>query len=349
MLEYWIIFIIILGSFLFKTISGEKLVEDIGFFIVLVLGIAIGALRSNLVGTDTPGYVRDMPITVSQDISTIIEHERDPFFWILIKFLFLFSDSYTLYFTVLAVSFWGFSAFVIKKYSDEILLALLVFVSFRFSDFYMNAMRQGFSIAIVFYSIKFIFEKKPISFVAVIIVASLFHQSAIFFILAYLLQYFNFLKFRWIIPVLFVFVLVFRHFLYHSLFVSLISENKQYAGYALVETEHGILYLALYAFTFVMCYFFYNKLVPNPKFNLLFNIVYIGLLLQVICLVNVGFSRIAVYYTQYFVLIVPMVYKQMVNEYGETKSFAFWFFFMLGLYIVGGPAPGVVPYRFYWE
>ena len=92
-----------------------------------------------------------------------------------------------------------------------------------------------------------------------------------------------------------------------------------------------------------------KKFENNRTFNILFNLVYIGLLLQVITLKNVGFARIAVYYTQYFVLIVPMVYKQMVKDYGETKSFAFWSIFVIGLYIAGGPAPGVVPYKFFWE
>ena len=108
MLVYWIIFILAFIFFLVKTLSKDKNIETIGFFIVVLFAISLGCLRSNLVGTDTPGYVRDMPITVSQSVSSIIEYERDPFFWILIKFLFLFSDSYTLYFSVLAIVFWAF-------------------------------------------------------------------------------------------------------------------------------------------------------------------------------------------------------------------------------------------------
>lgn len=340
--------LVLLVAFYSKLINNEVF-EKIFYFIIILSFIVIGTLRSWRVGTDTKGYLSLIPITNAQNILSIIENERDPFFWIFIKALSYITNDYTFYFLILAVVFWTLTSITVKKYSNEIFISLMIFISFRFSDFYMNAMRQGFSIAIVFYSIKYIFEKKPIKFVAILILASLFHQSAIFFIFAYLLQYFNFLKIKVLIPIVLITTYIFRNFLYHSVFVYLISENKQYAGYAKVETEHGILYLILYAFTFIICYFFYNKLVQNLRFNILFNIVFIGLMLQIICLVNVGFARIAVYYSQYFVLIVPYIYKQMVNEFGETKSFAFWFFFVLGLYIVGGPAPGVVPYRFYWE
>ncbi len=335
--------------FLVKTLSKDKNIETIGFFIVVLFAISLGCLRSNLVGTDTPGYVRDMPITVSQSVSSIIEYERDPFFWILIKFLFLFSDSYTLYFSVLAIVFWAFSALVIKKYSQEIFLGLLIFITFRFSDFYLNAMRQGFSIAIVMYSIKYIFEKKPVHFVITVLIASLFHNSALFFLFAYPLQYIQLQKMKWMLLVLFILVFLTKGWLYNYVFKSLVAESGQYGMYANVESDHGILYLSLYTVTFLICAFFMRRFENNRTFNILFNLVYVGLLLQVITLKNVGFARIAVYYTQYFVLIVPMLYKQMVKDYGETKSFAFWSIFVIGLYIAGGPAPGVVPYKFFWE
>ena len=349
MLVYWILFILVFFFFLINTLSKNKNIEILGFFISILFAISLGCLRSNLVGTDTPGYVRDMPITVSQSVSNIFEYERDPIFWVFIKFLFLFSDSYTLYFSVLAIVFWLFSALVIKKYAQEIFLGLLIFITFRFSDFYLNAMRQGFSIAIIMYSIKFIFDKKPINFVITVLIASLFHNSALFFMFAYLLQYVNLQKMRLLLFVLFVFVFLTKGWLYNYVFKSLVAENGQYGLYANIESDHGILYLILYTVTFLICSFFMKKFENNRTFNILFNLVYIGLLLQVITLKNVGFARIAVYYTQYFVLIVPMVYKQMVKDYGETKSFAFWSIFVIGLYIAGGPAPGVVPYKFFWE
>ena len=339
---------IILLSF-FNTIKKVKSLSLLSFILIILFYFLIGSLRSWRVGTDTGGYVSLLPGIISQDLFTIIEYERDPFFWITMKFINTISDSYIAYFIFLAVVFWFFSAYTIKKYAVDVFIALLVFVSFRFSDFYMNAMRQGISIALIFFSIKYIFDKKLIYFVLIVIVAALYHKSAILFLPIYFIQYINIESKKWLMPVIFVIVFVLKDLLFQYIFVRLISYSEQDSMYLNVGEAHGILYFILYLVAFALCYFFSLDMKNNRNFTILLNIVFVALLLQVICLTNPAFNRVAIYFSQFFTLIIPIVYKQMVEKYGETKSYFFWILFFVGLYALGGPAPGVVPYKFYWQ
>lgn len=349
MLIYWILFsLIVLLSFV-NTIKKDTILSLFSFALIILLYTLVGSLRSWKVGTDTGGYIHIIPSIITQSLVTIIEFERDPVFWITIKFINVLSNTTMAYFIFVAVVFWSFSAITIRNHAGDIFIALLVFVSFRFSDFYMNAMRQGISIALIFFSIKFIFEKKVLFFLLVVYVASLFHKSAIVFFPIYFIQYINIENKRWLMPLIFIAVFVLKDYIFQYVFAGLISDSEQYSMYMNFSDNHGILYFSLYFVAFVFCYLFSLSIKNNKNFSILLNIVFVALLFQVICLTNPAFNRISIYFSQFFTLIIPLVYKHMAGKYGETKSYFFWVSFFIALYAVGGPAPGVVPYKFYWQ
>ena len=80
MLIYWINFILIVFMAFVNTVKKDKNLQIVSFAVIVLFNIAIGSLRSTIVGTDTGGYVKIMTGIVSQSISMIIEYERDPFF-----------------------------------------------------------------------------------------------------------------------------------------------------------------------------------------------------------------------------------------------------------------------------
>jgi hypothetical protein len=65
----------------------------------------------------------------------------------------------------------------------------------------MGSNRQLLALAICFYSLKFVFEKKPVQFFSLVFFASFFHSSALFFIVYYFLN-------RKINPVAFVSIII---------------------------------------------------------------------------------------------------------------------------------------------
>ncbi|EIQ0364675.1 EpsG family protein [Escherichia coli] len=98
-------------------------------------------------------------------------------------------------FNVLLLLVASLSFLFISIFTYEFVFYKLIFLLVYFSDlfFYLNlsGMRQGIALALTLFSTFFIVRKKFVCFVITIIIACLFHKTAIFFILAYFVQYFK--------------------------------------------------------------------------------------------------------------------------------------------------------------
>lgn len=76
--------------------------------------------------------------------------------------------------------------FFIKKYSQIIWFSIFLFITVFFYNS-LFVLRQHLALAILLFSIPYIIERKPLKFLIVILIAFLFHQTALFFILLYFL------------------------------------------------------------------------------------------------------------------------------------------------------------------
>jgi hypothetical protein len=100
---------------------------------------------------------------------------------ILANFIYLFGGGPQVYFLVMALATNVLvGAFIYEQVKFKVLIVFVfVFVGiFYFSSF--NTVRQSFSVACFLYSIKYLLSKDLLRFSIVILVASLFHKSAIF-------------------------------------------------------------------------------------------------------------------------------------------------------------------------
>ena len=75
----------------------------------------------------------------------------------------------------------------INRYSDDLQQAVGCFVAFGGLMFYSTAFRQAIAISLCLSSIKFIEEKKPVKFLALLFLAISIHNSSIVFLPAYFL------------------------------------------------------------------------------------------------------------------------------------------------------------------
>jgi transmembrane protein EpsG len=73
----------------------------------------------------------------------------------------------------------------IYKYSEDVLLSVLGFMSFGLMQFYLTGFRQSFAIAICLIALEFAFKKKFMGFILSVIIAASIHQTAIVFIPVY--------------------------------------------------------------------------------------------------------------------------------------------------------------------
>lgn len=73
----------------------------------------------------------------------------------------------------------------IRDQSKDMPLSVLIFMFGGFFAFSLSGMRQSIGVAMMLYGIKYIYKRKIIPFVVLLIVASLFHTSAMIFLLFY--------------------------------------------------------------------------------------------------------------------------------------------------------------------
>lgn len=79
--------------------------------------------------------------------------------------------------------------YFIYKHSKNPLVSVIIFMGIEFFTLSFTALRQMIAVAILVNSYTFIKDKKPIKFVLTVLLASLFHKTAIVFLIVYLFNY----------------------------------------------------------------------------------------------------------------------------------------------------------------
>lgn len=119
------------------------------------------------------------------------------------------------------------------KEKKNIKYAWLFFYCFPLFFFkYVNIMRQSVAISIVFYSYKFLVKKSLKNFLICILIATLFHSSAKYMVVLYLLNYIKFKRIHF-------FVIYFISFFSKTLLISLIDKISLFNKYMLyIRGQH---------------------------------------------------------------------------------------------------------------
>lgn len=164
------------------TVNNKKMLFIISFLLLFL----IGALREN-VGTDYAIY-RDyhIPKVLEGNLSHI-----EP----LSTLLFIIGGAiggHQMIFILMHILIIVFVVKAIYDQSNDYALSFYLFFSVGFFNMSLNLMRQSIAIAIFLYAIKYIGQKKWINYFSLILVAILFHKTALIYIPIY---FFNRLTF----------------------------------------------------------------------------------------------------------------------------------------------------------
>lgn len=160
---------------------------QIVLFSVLIISLIAG-LRGDGVGLDTPTYNRIFELLMQGKIDAV--HGAEVTFRYITRLLLLIFQSIPVVFCVYALltnglmilRLWDFR----KRISFPVAMACY-YASFYF--FTLNIMRQCVAIAIVFWATRYLEKKKIFVFLIWVLVASLFHQSALLGMLYSLICY----------------------------------------------------------------------------------------------------------------------------------------------------------------
>lgn len=176
-----------------KMYKHQEEIKNFRFKIIIltIIGLGIPILISSLryyVGTDYDNYLNLYNTTKNYSFLQIFKEGEEILFLIIIKIASLF-DNYQVVFAIMAFLTVFIMYATLLNYKEKLSLGFLfflyLFMSFASS---FNLVKQALAVVIVAYSYKFIFERNFKKFVLAIIIASLFHVSALLFLPFYFIS-----------------------------------------------------------------------------------------------------------------------------------------------------------------
>lgn len=212
-----------------------------------------------------------------------------------------------------------FCAFI-YRFSDQPLISLLLMLALFFS-FTLTGLRQAMAMAILFFAYRFMLEKKLSHFIIAVIIASLFHSTAIIFLPAYFIAK---LRLGWkqfvAIAIALVVALAFP-----SLFVNTIEWLGFSEGYDDTLNWSGYI---IQLFMLVFCAFSLSDLskdLPEEKryrIQALINCMTVGLCFQGFAIIVGEAFRMSMYYSIGCTAAIPNIIAWRT----DSKNRFLWYF-----------------------
>lgn len=193
-MEFYVVEFLILGLYLFLILrleyrnanspvldsrslySTEKTYLRIIFIFLAILVM----FRENSIGNDSIAYFRGF-----QRTSEFGDTRYETGFAVLLYLSKRISHyPYTIFITSGAIAMFLFYH-LIEKYSKWFFMSVILFVFLDFFELNMNIMRQGLAMGVICLSYKYLLNKKLFKFITIVLIATLFHSSAIIFLISW--------------------------------------------------------------------------------------------------------------------------------------------------------------------
>ncbi|MEN1970012.1 EpsG family protein [Lentibacillus sp. N15] len=199
---------------------------------------------------------------------------------------------------------------VLYNYSRMIELSLYVYITGGLFLVSMNGIRQALAGAIAFTAIKFLKEGNWLSYFIVVLVASLFHQSALILLPVYFIVRFKAWSKATVALLIFAVLIVIGYEKFSSVLFTVI-EDSQYGDYKnFAEGGANSLRVAVNAVPLIIAYLGREKLKKNfPNSDFIVNMSLIGFLFMVISTQNWIFARFSMYFGLYQLILISWIVK----------------------------------------
>lgn len=214
-------------------------------------------------------------------------------------------------------------AHFVGKYSPSPVQSVLYFLGLLYFSFMFDALKQGIAMSILLFSFDAIIEKKPIKFVALVLLASWFHFPAMVFLTAYPIARINVNR-TYIILLI---VLLALTYAFRDYMLKLMLNS--YGGENLDASMEGVKFLRNK--TIIMIAIVVLSMILRPMtsedrvYTTLMKFAGIAIVFQTFCGYNNIFERLADYYFHYSIVLIPLAFekcdlKKNCLQAGVTKA-----------------------------
>lgn len=327
------------------------------FLCLSLLGF-MSAFKATTVGNDTVEYVR----LFRMGEGALAASTRYEIGYLYFSFTIwkLFHNVQFLFLLFSVVFYLSLGRFI-SKYSAMPWVSILIFFAYTLFGFSMSALRQSLAVAILFVSFDFALKRKYINFAFAIAAASLFHTSALFFILMpFLLElkptrktFFLFVGVTCILYILFGILLdvLFGYFTYYSNY----QNGIYFKGGMRIASIFQLLLSLLFLYIGNLSYKGIVEEEESYEKQLLGHFLVIQMAvvsLSILCLKVNLLDRVVLYYSNFVMLLIPNSLALMPDEkrkfWGKVVLVAV-FLYSLIILMFRPEWNSVFPYSFCWN
>ena len=332
-----------------SKVNDKRLIQTILCFLLLWL---IQGLRHSSVGIDSATSYIPYFESISVSWDSLFDF-NDSFAnfeigYIVFNKLFKFFISTNPQLFILACSFISIApiAWVIYKYSPNIIFSFWVFASFQIYHFGFSGIRQAIAIGICTLAYNFVVQKKIPAFIALVLLASTFHTSAILFLPAYWIYH----KLNMSPKMFFVYIIAIVFLMYSiksvaTTLVSLIFGGEQYLGALGDSAVPSYNLLIIFIIIFISTYISQNEELAKLRSFVLMTVAF-----QTLGIITTYATRIGYYYFVFFSLAIPYAIETSnLKSKGLIRGLLAVILAIFFFYVNGGGYLDVIPYKFFWE
>ncbi|WP_368503155.1 EpsG family protein [Alkalihalophilus sp. As8PL] len=348
-----VVIIITLLSFLAERTTQKSVQITFLMLIILILTLFAG-FRGSSVGIDTAQYLTHLE-RWQYNFGGSFSTEPGLFFLSKLSFLVVNDPQFVLIIIALTINI----LIVLRVWMLRIYLSFGFAMFVYTTTFYImtfSGIRQWLAIAIVFFISKYLFEMKYLKFSLLVVVASLFHNSALLALTFPLIDSLaSKLKYRKqkITLILFLLLgpLIIISFIIINNYLSLVSDYRSYFLFLQWNGGSGII-IWLKIFLGIYIYISFRKADFN-NFLLYNRVIYIylaGLLISIPGYYFDNLARIGFYFTFFEVILFAL----LIKSENKKKSSIFIFIIIIFITIIyifelAGSGRGHIPYTPFWE
>lgn len=247
--------------------------------------------------------------------------EMEPLNILLKEILMLYgmeNGSYWIWAMAVITLFFTFSG--IYFLSKDCKISILLYISMGFFFFTLNGIRQHCAVAISFFSILFIQNRRFFPFLITIIIAFGFHYTAIIMLPLYFLANKIFSKYLYLILILAAIPISFILNSIISMLAPLLGIYSVYADSEYAMSNGNILSnlkIIFPLFLFGVIYKYYNKLIANKEERILLNISILSLILSILFPGVLLGNRINCYFQLVLIAFIPLITSILPYRYKQ--------------------------------
>lgn len=339
-----------------STLNNKVVIKNLG---VLSYCIGVGtflyllvALRSIYLGVyDTANtYYISFNIANLRSWSYAVDNfkQMGHIFALITKILTIFTGTnYRLYLILVSIPYIYSVCYMVYKYSDEYLLSFMAFISmFYLYSFYL--IRQMIAVSILCISLKYIYEKKLIKFIILVLCASLIHGTAFCFLIAYPAAHYikadgkNYL----IVLISVIIAKITPGIVYF--FMS--NRLRGYVENGVYDINGNISIFPMLIYIAILLFASYSKVNQDYEGKILFNIVTLAAAIYPFANVISDIYRLTIYFGIFSILLVSKAIANIKNPKTKIALYTLIFsLYVLYFFTRSLINMNAIPYEFFWN